>query len=443
MPDGRIKYVVVTGDVSPGVDGRLRTLGTVQDITALRHAEQEKAKLEEQLHQAHKMESIGRLAGGIAHDFNNLLTVINGFSKLLMDQPDGQVRGYAGQIHKAGESAASLTRRLLTFSRKEVTHPEPVRLNAVVAEAREMLERLMGEHIEMRSNLKASPDEVIADPNQMQQCLMNLVLNARDAMPSGGELTIETSNVTLGKDDIPSGCSGAPGQYVSLTVRDTGVGMDEETRQRIFEPFFTTKEKGSGTGLGLSTVFGLVNQWHGFLSARSERGRGSEFSIHLPLSLNVSRPETAPAGKIAAPRPAIRKTVLVVEDQEIVRGFVVETLRSSGYSVLEAQSGADALEIIGQRGSEIDLLVTDVRMPGMGGKELARKAHAACPSICVLFMTGYADESINSMDVPGGTDEVILKPFTRESLSARVRGLLRHGEDSVVSAESPASGTAQ
>ena len=397
-----------------------------RDITGRKRAEEEKTKLEAQLHEAQKMESIGRLAGGIAHDFNNLLTVINGYSKILMQQLDRQHRKHAEQINKAGESAASLTRQLLAFSRMEVTHPQPVLLNDVVAESREMLERLVGEHIEMRTRLSAAPDKVLADPNQIHQCLMNLVVNARDAMPAGGQLTIETGNVEVAADDFPPGSTGAPGPHVRLVVRDTGAGMDEETSKRIFEPFFTTKEKGRGTGLGLSTVYGIVSQWQGFLTVRSERGRGSEFSICLPLNLSAESSTQAPEAD-AGTRPAVSETVLVVEDQDIVREFVVESLRMNGYEVLEARNGSEALQVITQSGGGIHLMMTDVLMPGMRGRELAERAHVVCPSMKVLFMTGYADGAIDGIDGPDGRDDVILKPFAPEALEARVRNILRSG----------------
>jgi signal transduction histidine kinase/CheY-like chemotaxis protein/HAMP domain-containing protein len=419
MPDGRIKDVLVQGTLSSGADGRPRLGGTVQDITALKRAEEEKAKLQAQLNQAQKMESIGRLAGGVAHDFNNLLTVINGYSDVLMHQLAGPVRKYAEQINKAGESAASLTRQLLAFSRMEMTDPQPVLLNDIVTESRDMLERLVGVDIEMKTSLQASPDEVLADPNQIHQCLMNLVVNARDAMPAGGQLTIETGNVNVDARDLPPGGNGAPGPHVRLTVRDTGTGMDEETGQRIFEPFFTTKEKGRGTGLGLSTVYGIVSQWQGFLKVASEPGKGSEFSIYLALSSTLKPPQTDPAAKTGA-SPAASGTVLVVEDQDIVREFVVESLRMYGYTVLEARNGVEALQVIERNGAGIHLMMTDVMMPGMRGQELAARAHAVCPSMKILFMTGYSDN-----EGPDGDAEVIMKPFAPEALEARVRNLLQ------------------
>lgn len=424
MPDGRTKWVLVRGTVAPGGDGQPHMRGTVQDITERRRAEEEKTKLQAQLNQAQKMDSIGRLAGGIAHDFNNLLTVINGYSDVLKHQLSSPLWKYADQIHKAGESAASLTRQLLAFSRMEVTNPQRVLVNDIVAESRDMLQRLVGEDIEMETRPLASPDEVLADPNQIQQCLVNLVVNARDAMPEGGRLTIETANVQAERSDLPPGSIAEPGPYVRLTVLDTGIGMDEETIQHVFEPFFTTKEKGRGTGLGLSTVYGIVSQWQGFIRVTSQPGRGSDFSIYLPLKNNL-KPAGSMSGVDRGAGQSAAGTVLVVEDQEIVREFVVESLRMAGYTVLEARHGKEALKIIEQNRSEIQLMITDVMMPGMRGKELAARARVLCPSMGVLFMTGYADGSVNEGEGPDGKDEVILKPFAPEALQTRVGALLK------------------
>lgn len=423
MADGRIKYVLVRGTVSPDAAGHPYQRGTVQDITERKIIEEEKSKLQVQLNQAQKMESIGRLAGGISHDFNNLLTVINGYSDVLLQQLQGPPRKYVQQIHKAGESAAALTRQLLAFSRMEVTDPRPVLLNDIVAESRDMLERLVGEHIEVKTDLQASADWVLADANQLQQCLMNLVVNAHDAMPAGGLLTIETANVQIEQQDLPAASHVRAGAHVRLTVADTGVGMDEETIQRVFEPFFTTKEKGRGTGLGLSTVYGIVTQWHGFVKVTSQPGSGSVFSIYLPLNqafTSTGNPKTA--RRIESNMDA--GTLIVVEDQDIVREFVAETLRMSGYAVLEARNGPEALRILEQEKCAIHLMMTDVLMPGMRGRELAARAHVLCPSMKVLFMTGYADGSIDDLDGRIGSNEVILKPFSPEALETRVRELL-------------------
>ena len=437
MPDGRVKYVLVRGAVSPDADGRPHMRGTVQDITERRLAEEEKSKLQAQLNQAQKMESIGRLAGGISHDFNNLLTVINGYCDVLLHELEGPLRKYALQILKAGESAAALTRQLLAFSRMDVTNPKPILLNDIVAESRDMLERLVGEHIEMRTNLQASADWVLADSNQLQQCLMNLVVNARDAMPAGGRLTIETADAPVAQQDLPAGSIAAPGAHVRLTVADTGVGMDEETVQHVFEPFFTTKEKGRGTGLGLSTVYGIVSQWRGFLKVASQTGRGSQFSIFLPLNNAVipsRNPETAPRVELGVDGG----TLIVVEDQDIVREFVAETLRMSGYTVLEARNGPEALQILTRENCSIQLMMTDLLMPGMRGRELATRAHVLCPSMKVLFMTGYADGAIDDLDGWNGKAELIMKPFSPEALETRVRDLLRPAGSASARGNNPA-----
>jgi signal transduction histidine kinase len=423
MPDGRIKHVMVRGEISVDGDGRPSLRGTTQDITERENTDREKARLEAQLHQAHKMESLGRLAGGVAHDFNNLLTVINGYSVMLAKDLEGPQRQYAVEIGKAGESAASLTRHLLAFSRMEVKRPEPVRVNHIIADSGEMLGRLVGTHIEIQTNLQASPDGVLADPHQIQQCLMNLVVNARDAMPAGGLLTIETASIELTADDLPRKSTASPGPHLRLTVRDTGIGMDESVRSHIFEPFFTTKESGSGTGLGLSTVYGIVSQWHGFVKVGTEPGKGSEFNLFLPLDTHAGLPHDLPHAQTSAPSSAIQ-TVLVVEDEENVRLLVAKSLTRCGYSVLQAENGAEALQLIERHGAGIQLLLTDFRMPGMRGNELAARAKILRPAMKVLFMTGHADGIFNSFGSSDQRHEVILKPFAPDALMDRVRELL-------------------
>jgi signal transduction histidine kinase/HAMP domain-containing protein/ActR/RegA family two-component response regulator len=422
MPDGRVKHVLVRIIASPS-DGAPQTRGTVQDITERKVAEEEKIKLQAQLNQSQKMESVGRLAGGIAHDFNNLLTVINGYSGMLMRQMDSPARRQAEQIRRAGESAASLTRQLLAFSRMEATNPQCVHLNEIVAEARDMFDRLVGDDIDIRTNLGASPDEVLADSTQIQQCVMNLVVNARDAMPRGGLLLIETSSVHVEQQHLPPGTDAEPGPFVVLKVRDSGIGMDEETSQRVFEPFFTTKEKGRGTGLGLSTVYGMVSQWRGFVKVTSEPGKGAEFSICLPANRILQPLRDEGVLSTAAASPSVG-SILVVEDQDIVREFVIESLRTHGHTVLDARSGAEALDLLGKKDSDIRVLISDVMMPGMKGTELAVRARAVCPSLEVLLMTGYADDSVRDDHGADGRTEMIMKPFTPEDLEARVQNLL-------------------
>jgi len=429
MADGRVKHVVVRVTARP-LDGVGHIRGTVQDITERKAAEEEKIKLQAQLNQAQKMESVGRLAGGVAHDFNNLLTVINGYSDLLISKPDGPMRKCAEQIRKAGETAASLTRQLLAFSRMESTTPQRVQLNEIVADAQEMFGRLVGDDIEIRTDLQACPDGVLADSTQIQQCVMNLVLNARDAMPRGGLLEIETGNAQVEQHHLPPGTGAKPGRFVVLKVRDTGIGMDEETAQRVFEPFFTTKDKGRGSGLGLSTVYGIVSQWHGFIRVASHPGKGTTFTICLPIhdiceSLRGAAVQAGPHANGAV------ATILVVEDQDIVREFVVESLRANGHTVLEARGGAEALELIAQKDIAVRVLISDVMMPGMKGKELATRARAACGSLQVLLMTGYADDSFRDDDGPEGREELIMKPFTPDDLEMRIQNLLNQPEPCV------------
>jgi PAS domain S-box-containing protein len=395
----------------------VRVVGTHTDIT-------ERKKLEEQFLQAQKLESVGRLAGGVAHDFNNLLTVINGYAELLLSrlEPGNPLQTMAKAIGKAGESAVSLTHQLLAFSRMQVTQPKPIHLNSVLADSEKMLTRLVGEDIEVVTVLSAEPDNILADPNQIHQCLMNLVVNARDAMPGGGRLVVETSNIDVDAPDFSSDAELTPGPYIQLAVTDNGTGMDQETRRRIFEPFFTTKEQGKGTGLGLSTVYGIVRQCNGFIRVESELGRGSQFQIYLPLT-------TSDVGAVegvlpSQPQSAATETILLVEDQENVRAFLSEALHSFGYSVLEASSGADALAMIVKHPEPIHLLLTDVVMPGMNGKELAERLRPLRPGIRVLFMSGYSGDVITNR---GGLAEglsYIAKPFAPEVLAAKIREVL-------------------
>ena len=415
---------LATSQVRDDEGNFIAMVGVASDITAQRRAEQEHAALQARYLQAQKLDSIGRLAGGIAHDFNNLLTVINGYSGMLVQRSEGQSRKWAEQIVKAGETAASLTRQLLSFSRMEVSNPEPFHLNSLVGEALEMFSRLVDARILTTHHLQALPDDVVADPNQVRLCLMNLVLNARDAMPDGGELTISTSNVDVVEDHFSVGGGGKPGPYVRLTVRDSGIGIDAETLRHIFEPFFTTKEKGRGTGLGLSTVYGMVRQWQGLLQVESAPGKGSEFSLYLPLREQPANAPETPAAHSAAPGPDC-STLLIVEDQDIVRQFVSDSLKAKGFEVVSVCGGAAALNILEQQGDQISLMITDVMMPGMLGTELAVAARQRYPKLRVLFMTGYVEGSVGVNDYLDDGQEVILKPFTPDSLVNRVRDLLQ------------------
>jgi signal transduction histidine kinase/CheY-like chemotaxis protein len=388
-----------------------------------RRTEEARRELEEQLRQSQKMEAVGRLAGGVAHDFNNLLMVIRGRSELLLHHvKEGEpLRRHIALIREAAERAVGLTQQLLTFSRKGVLRPQVLDLNAAVTGMATMLRRLIGEHIE----LSVCPGEglwrIQADPSQIEQVVMNLAVNARDAMPHGGRLTVETANVTLDESFARSHAGSRPGAYVRLAVSDTGVGMDAATRAHLFEPFFTTKAPGQGTGLGLAMVYGIVKQHRGYVTADSEPGRGSRFTIYLARS---EAPVTAPAlpWSGSAP-PGGRETVLLVEDEQSVRELVKEMLRERGYTVIEARHGADALVAAEQHTGAIHLLLTDIVMPEMGGRELARRLRASRPDVRVLYMSGYLGDATPPEGIEIGIP-ILAKPFTTETLAVRAREVL-------------------
>ena len=390
--------------------------GIARDVT-------ERRQLENMVRQSQKLEAIGRLSGGLAHDFNNLLCVINGHTELLIEalQPGDPAIRNVTQIRKAADSAAELTRQLLAFSRRQVFHPQVVDLNTIVTETKRLLGRLIDEHIEFYTALDPALGRVMVDPVQVEQVIINLVLNARDAMPQGGKLTIETSNLDL-DEDYQSKLSHIPaGEYVLLALTDTGCGMDEETQSRIFEPFYTTKEMGKGTGLGLATVYGVVKQSGGFIWVYSEEGRGTTFKVYLP---RVASPltETRPSG-----HSDIRKgteTILVVEDAEPLRVLTTEFLSASGYTVLEAANGDEAMQIAQSYAGTIDLLLTDVVMPRMGGQPLVEQMAQIRPHTRVLYMSGYPNDGIVQAGILANGVALLEKPFTREILSKRVRQVL-------------------
>ncbi|HWP34705.1 MAG TPA: response regulator [Thermodesulfobacteriota bacterium] len=377
--------------------------------------------LEAELQRAQKLEAIGRLAGGIAHDFNNLLTAITGYTELLLRRLGGDdpVRRDLEQIAKAAERAASLTRQLLAFSRRQVLCPRLLDPATAVRNVAAMLERLVGEPIELVTCVEPDLGLVKADPAQLEQVLVNLALNARDAMPQGGRLTLEASSVTL--DAARSGRDPAlpPGRYVRLTVRDTGCGMDAETQAHLFEPFFTTKPLGKGTGLGLSVAYGIVTQSGGHIAVESAPGQGSAFSVYLPRADGA---DGEPAGRREARRGS--ETVLLVEDEEVVRQLVREVLQQHGYTVLEARQGEEALELARGYAEPIDLLVTDVVMPRIGGCELARRLAEARPSLKVLYVSGYTGNALTCGDTPVEELAFLQKPFTPQALLAKVREVL-------------------
>ena len=415
--EGRRRWFQWSTTPVRGADGKVSELACIAfEIT-------EQRMLREEYLQAQKLDSIGRLAGGIAHDFNNLLTVINGYSAMLIDMlPQGdRSRPLAKEIHDAGLHAAGLTRQLLTFSRKQVIAPRPADLGAVVRDSERMLERVIGEDIELVTKLDPSDPRVMADPDQMRQVVMNLAVNARDAMPDGGVLEIST-DVT----EITAGLAGrTPGEYVLLTVTDSGVGMDDHTLQHLFEPFFTTKEQGKGTGLGMATVYGIVKQIRGWIDVSSTPGAGTTVRIYLPRTNAAVKPREAPATMSAAPGGG---TVLIVEDQDIVRELAATVLGGSGYLTMEAATGSEALQLLaGRKPGEIDLLLTDVILPGMSGRELADRVRSEFPEIKVLFTSGYTGDVLGRRGVLEDGLEFLPKPFTPAALVDKVQAILAAG----------------
>jgi PAS domain S-box-containing protein len=389
-------------------------LVTVADVS-------DRKRLEERLHLSQKMEAIGRLAGGIAHDFNNLLTVINGYSSLLVDalSEDAYACSQAEEILNSGTRAAELVSQLLTFSRRQLIKPTPIEINGLVHDVERMLRRLIGEHIEFRTRLASDAGWIRADRNQMEAALMNLATNARDAMPRGGVLTIETARVEvpMGSElDLPAGW------YVQLIVRDTGHGIDAQTRQHLFEPFFTTKATGKGTGLGLSTVYGGVEQNRGRIFVQTEMGKGSAFSIYLP-SFDESSMGTVPAVKSEEIRTGT-ETILLVEDESAVRRMLREALSHAGYRVWEASTGIEAIEQWEARIEEVDLLVSDIVMPGMNGLMLADELTKRSQRLRVVFMSGHADDVINQQGMSGALPDFLSKPFAPRALVTKVREVL-------------------
>jgi CheY-like chemotaxis protein len=370
------------------------------------------------------MESVGRLAGGVAHDFNNLLTIINGYSGFLLNglKVGDPLRGYADEIRMAGEGAASLTKQLLAFSRKQVIEPKVLDLNATIRESAPMLQRLIGEDIVLETHLDSSAGQVMADPDQIHQVIMNLAVNARDAMPDGGAIDVETENVELGEKQIGAGrVSATPGRYVLMTFTDNGQGMDETTRRQIFEPFFTTKELGKGTGLGLATVYGIVRQSGGWIDVWSEVSVGTSLKVYLPRIDSCPLPEREGIGP---PTEEGVETILVVEDQRAVRAYTGTALRQCGYQVLEASDGDEATAAAERHAGEIHLLLTDVVMPGMNGKELSERLKAKYPNLKVLFISGYTADAIAHHGVLDPGVAFLQKPFRPEELAERIREVL-------------------
>jgi CheY-like chemotaxis protein len=379
------------------------------------------------------MEAIGRLAGGIAHDFNNLLTAINGFNSLALARlPESEpIREHLVEVAKAGDRASELTRQLLAFSRKQILAPQNVDLNKVVAEIGNMIRRIIGEDIVLTTRAEEGLPDIRMDRGQLEQIVMNLAVNARDAMPQGGDLQLQTAKVEFAGRMIGGDEEMSPGEYVMLAVSDTGVGMTEETKSRLFEPFFTTKEPGKGTGLGLSMVYGIVKQSEGHIMVFSEPGKGTAFKLYFPLAsashavpVSASSPASGvPAGKEGAARNGT-ETILVVEDEYPVRKLVVDVLKSAGYAVLDADSGEAALETAARHQGPLHLLLTDVIMRKMGGTRLADRLQKEKPSLKVLFMSGYTGDAILQHGMPNPSTDFIQKPFSPSRLLVKVREIL-------------------
>jgi two-component system, cell cycle sensor histidine kinase and response regulator CckA len=425
---------IVTEDSLPDREGNLRTMMTKKSLLVDRRGNKhlvgvsrditDYKRLQNQFLQAQKMEAIGVLAGGIAHDFNNLLNVINGYSEMMLEKldPNSPLHGDMEQIKESGQRAASLTSQLLAFSRKQILQPKILDLNIVISQMISMLSRMIGEDIEIVTATQPGLGKVNADPVQIQQIIMNLAVNARDAMPRGGKLTIETANVDCDENYVQEHPVVKMGPYVMLAITDSGIGMDETTKAHLFEPFFTTKEKGKGTGLGLSTIYGIVKQSNGFIWVYSEPGKGTAFKIYFPRVEDEAL--IKPSGSKVQLKSRGFETVLVVEDEESVKTLACRILRGRGYTVLDAPNGKEALRIAANYAGEIHLVLTDVVMPGMSGKDLVSELQSIRPDIKALYVSGYADNAIvhhGRLD-PGVA--FLQKPFAVEGLARKVREVM-------------------
>jgi len=416
--DGRVIIVRLSGCAASSTDepGEVVLELIAEDIT-------DRRQLEEQLRQAQKMDAVGRLAGGVAHDFNNLLMVINGYTEVLLEQleKDSPMHHKVQSIQQAADRAATLTRQLLAFSRKQLLELKVIDVNTVIGDMERLLRPLIGENIELVTRLSTQTGHTRADAGQLEQVIMNLVVNAKDAMPEGGKLTVQSSDVTV-RQNFSAHRFIQPGRYAVISVADTGHGMDTETQSRIFEPFFTTKEKGKGTGLGLSTVYGIVKQSSGYVFAESELGAGTTFYVYLPR-VKESAEELSPAQSQQNDAGGC-ETVLLVEDEESVRELVRLTLSSRGYQVLEAENGESGLRMAESFKEHIDILITDVVMPGIGGRELARKLLLLRPAISVLYLSGYTEDAVVTRGALGPRTAFLQKPFTLQNLAKKVREVL-------------------
>jgi len=416
--DARIIIVRLSGSASASADEPEEVLELIaEDIT-------DRRQLEEQLRQAQKMDAVGRLAGGVAHDFNNLLMVINGYTEVLLEQLDknSDLHQKVESIQQAADRAATLTRQLLAFSRKQLLELKVVDVNTIVGDMERLLRPLIGANIELVTRLSTETGHTRADAGQLEQVIMNLVVNAKDAMPEGGKLTLQTRDVTV-RQNFREHRFIQPGHYAVISVSDTGHGMDKETQSRIFEPFFTTKEKGKGTGLGLSTVYGIVKQSSGYVFAESEVGAGTTFYVYLPRA-EESAEESSPP-QVQPNDAGGCETVLLVEDEDSVRELVRVTLATRGYNVLEAENGEAGLNLAESYKKTIDILITDVVMPGIGGRELAKKLLALRPGISVLYLSGYTEDAVVTQGALGPAIAFLQKPFTLQNLAKKVREVLR------------------
>jgi PAS domain S-box-containing protein len=406
--------------------GRVGYSVVLRDVTARREAEGILREREQALRHAQRMEAVGRLAGGVAHDFNNLLTVILGNLDLVLEGqvPADATRGLLEDVRRAGQRAANLTRQLLSFSRRQPIAPRRLDLNAVVADLESILRRVIGEHIVLVIDPRPGLGPVFADPGQVEQVLMNLCVNARDAMPKGGTLTVSTAEEEVGPSRVPADAEGVPGRYIVLTVADTGCGMDAETRARLFEPFFTTKEVGKGTGLGLATVYGIVRLAGGWVTVDSRPEEGATFRVYLP---RAEGPAEVPRDQSPAARPRGAETLLLVEDEPALRDLAKRVLEGRGYTVLAAPDGEAGLRAARIFSGPIDLLVTDLVMPRMNGRQLAKELKVERPGIRVLFMSGYTDSVLGGLGSFDPGDELLDKPFLPDQLASTVREVLDRG----------------
>jgi two-component system cell cycle sensor histidine kinase/response regulator CckA len=414
--DGERFPVEASQSGGDGPDAGARTI-IVRDVT-------ERRRLEAQLRHAQRMEAVGRLAGGVAHDFNNLLTVISGYTEMILDDlpPTDRLREPVLMMRQAGEQAAALTSQLLAFSRRQVIEPQVLELNTVVSNLTKMLRRLIGEDIELSVALNPALDRVRVDPRQVEQILMNLAVNARDAMPDGGRVTIETANVTVDEHFAQTTPGVTPGRYVLLAVTDSGHGMDESTRSKIFEPFFTTKDPGKGTGLGLAMVYGIVQQAKGHIEVYSEVGHGTAFKMYLPSVDGGAVPSIQEEDLTAAMHGT--ETILLVEDAEGVRALLADVLTMYGHQVLVARDGEEGVRLSEEHQGPVDLIVTDIVMPRLGGRELVERVSLQRPKIRALYLSGYTDEAVMRHGVLEAGAAFLQKPFTARQLMTKVRQIL-------------------